>query len=71
MFGCNGYVHYFHCGDGFMGFICKSTNQIQHFKYKQLIVFQFYLNKAVQKTKKKNLTHIQNKLVERKKAYHW
>ena len=52
MFGCNGYVHYFHCGDGFMGFICKSTNQIQHFKYKQLIVFQFYLNKAVQKTKK-------------------
>jgi len=45
--GDEGYVHYLNCGDGSMEFTYIPTYQIVHFKYVQLSICQYYLNKIV------------------------
>lgn len=43
------YVHYLHCGDGFLDIYMCQTSQIILFKCAHFIIYLLYLNKAVKK----------------------
>lgn len=44
--GDDGHAHYLKCGDGSMGLYLCQTYQVVQLKYKQLAIYQLYLNKT-------------------------